>query len=553
MEKLIKNSDSDIKKGYGYYFNFLSDRMRRWRRSSVPVQDVPMGLPKNVQSMCPRCRRLINAVIFEEDGRVYMEKSCTLHGYFRDLIYSDVELYLKVERWTFEDGRGILNPQVTDASVCPLDCGICQMHKSNSALTNIDLTNRCNLNCPICFASANSTSYVYELSVEQIREMMEILKNVKPVPTTAIQYSGGEPTIHPDFIQILEITRDAGFSHIQVATNGIRFAKSLEFSKRCKEAGLYTLYLQFDGIGDDPYIQTRNVRLWKIKQKAVENARLAGLKIVLVPTIVRTVNEDQVGKILQFAIDNADVISGISYQPIAFTGRYDDEEVRNYRFTLSDLTRCIEEQTGYARSREDWYPLSVTSPFSKFLSKVWQRNVMEITCHSNCGIGTYFFINRKDGIVIPITRIVDIEGLMTDFFKLSKKSTLFNFRTITNIQALRIVRRHFLEDNIPEGFSEQVFMEKVDELLDKSKAEREDWDLMLVAGMHFQDCFNFNVDRVKRCSIHYACPDGRLYPFCTYNSGPLYRRNIERRYSVPKKLWLKKNGAEYVTEGFYKD
>ncbi len=155
-----------------------------------------------------------------------------------------------------------------------------------------------------------------------------------------------------------------GFSHLQIASNGIRLAKDLEFARKCKEAGLYTVYLQFDGTDDEVYQKTRGLKgLWALKQKAVENARLAGLRIVLVPTIIKTINGDQVGKILQYAIDNSDVISGISYQPVAFTGRISKEERERQRYTLSDLALDIENQTGYLNALEDWYPLSVTSPF----------------------------------------------------------------------------------------------------------------------------------------------------------------------------------------------
>ncbi|HID94569.1 MAG TPA: radical SAM protein [Candidatus Latescibacteria bacterium] len=525
--------------------------IKELRTLKIPLQDVPHGLPKTVNSLCPNCNRILSANIYEKDKKVYMDKICPEHGYFRDLISSDAELYLKAEKWTFEDGKGILNPQVTDAEVCPLDCGLCQMHKSNAALTNIDLTNRCNLNCPICFASASIKDYVYEPSFEQVLEMLKVLKAVKPIPTSAIQFSGGEPTIHPRFLDILRAARDMGFTHLQAATNGIRIGRSLEYAHQCKEAGLYTVYLQFDGIGDEPYEVTRGVALWELKRKVVENCRAAGLKIVLVPTIVNSVNDDQIGEILRFAIENVDVISGISYQPVAFTGRIAEEDRERQRFTLADLARCIEEQTGYISAKEDWYPLSVTSPFSKFIAKIKKRAFMEITCHSDCGLGTYLFVNNREGCVIPITQLIDIEGLMTDFNRLASKREFLSIPSLSAYKAVRIVKKHFRRNRAPSGLSEELCLSIIETLIDKNKRVESPWNLLLVAGMHFQDGYNYNVDRVRRCTIHYVAPDGKLYPFCAYNAGPTFRNKIERTYSVPVEEWKKRKGEEYITSGFY--
>ncbi|HYB21645.1 MAG TPA: radical SAM protein, partial [Thermodesulfobacteriota bacterium] len=281
-----------------------------------PTQNVPIGLPKQIDSLCPECKQVIPAKILEIEGKVFMEKTCPEHGMVRDLVYSDAELYRKCERWTYEDGTGILNPQITGAKTCPDDCGLCDLHISHAVLANLDLTNRCNLRCPVCFANANVQGYVYEPTYEQVVEMLTMIRNIKPVFPPAVQFSGGEPTIHPRFLDILKAARSMGFSHLQIASNGIRIGKDLQFAKEAKEAGLYTVYLQFDGTEDEVYQKTRGLSgLWGLKQKAVENARISGLRIVLVPTIIKTINDDQVGNILKFAVANSDVISGISYQP----------------------------------------------------------------------------------------------------------------------------------------------------------------------------------------------------------------------------------------------
>ena len=199
-----------------------------------PTQNVPIGLPKQIESLCPECGKIIPAKILERDGKVLMEKTCPDHGFIDDVVYGDADLYKKAERWTYEDGDGILNPQVTGAKVCPDDCGICDLHIGHAAVANLDLTNRCNLRCPICFANANVQGYVYEPTYEQVVEMLKMARNVKPVFPPAVQFSGGEPTIHPRFLDILKAARSLGFSHLQIASNGIRIAKSLEFAKQCE-------------------------------------------------------------------------------------------------------------------------------------------------------------------------------------------------------------------------------------------------------------------------------------------------------------------------------
>jgi len=510
-----------------------------------PTQNVPIGLPKEVQSLCPECGRLIPAKILEKDGKVIMEKTCPNHGFVQDLVYSNAELYKKAERWTYEDGDGILNPQVTGAKVCPEDCGLCDLHVSQAAMVNLDLTNRCNLRCPICFANANVQGYVYEPSYEQVVEMLTVIRNVKPVFPPAVQFSGGEPTIHPRFLDILKAARSMGFTHLQIATNGIRLAKDLEFAKKAREAGLYTAYLQFDGTGDDVYQKTRGLSgLWELKLQAVENAGKAGLRIVLVPTIIKTINDDQVGNILQFAIDHSDVISGISYQPVAFTGRISTEERERQRYTLSDLAQDLERQTGYLKALEDWYPLSVTSPFSKLLSAIWKYEVMKITSHADCGIGSYIFVHSETKSVTPITQLIDIEGFTMDLNKLVKQK-ISHIRSLTALSAQHLLKKHFRPEEARDGITPEICLELFQGVVDKEAQRRVDliynWNMLFVGGMHFQDSYNYNVDRVKRCAIHYAAPNGRLYPFCTYNSGPVYREKIERQFSIPLEEWRKRH------------
>ena len=504
--------------------------------TGAPINNITKGLPKYVQSICPEpgCGKVITAHMFAEDGKVYMEKTCPEHGYVKDLYWSDVELYLKAERWEFGDGKGLMNPN-TECDSCPADCGICNQHTSHTSLGNIDLTNRCNLNCPICFANANHTGRVYEPSKEEIMDMLRLYRKEEPVSGRMVQFSGGEPTIHPDFFEIISEAKKVGYSHIQVASNGIKFADP-DFTARATEAGLHTIYLQFDGVDDRVYKQTRGRELMKYKEKTLESARRAGIKIVLVPTIVGGVNEDQVGKILLYALENIDVVSGISYQPVALTGRISLEQRTKMRFTLPDLARCIEEQTGIT-NKNDWYPVSFVSPVSKIISAVRGSETVYISCHPHCSLGTYLFIEQGTGRPIPITRFCDIEGMFEELDRLAVQTAASRFKRFAQMNAFYRIHKYFKKDQAPKGMDFTKFLQTLDGLFDK-EAGRGAKDgtytnkTLLVAGMHFMDNYNYELERVRRCVIHYATPANKIIPFCSYNGGLCHREEIEERYSV---------------------
>jgi hypothetical protein len=502
--------------------------------SGVPTNNITKGLPKQVESICPdpACGKVITARLFGEQGKVYMEKTCPEHGYFKDLYWSDTELYLKAEKWEFGDGRGLMNPN-TYSEVCPRDCGVCQQHTSHTALGNIDLTNRCNLTCPICFANANVTGRVYEPGKDEIMEMLRLYRKEQPVAGRVVQFSGGEPTIHPEFLDILRGARELGYSHLQVASNGIKFADP-DFTARAAEAGLHTIYLQFDGLDDRVYVQTRGRNLLEYKMKAVEAVRQAGIKIVYVPTIAAGINDDQVGKILQFAIDNIDVSSGISYQPVALTGRVSVEERQRLRFTLPDLVTAIDEQTGYTR-KSDWYPLSIVSPISKMFSAVKGTQTVHITCHPHCSLGTYLAIEPDTKRPVPITRFIDVEGFFTALDRQADKLAGSRFKRIAQVNALFQLQKYFKRSEAPKGLDFKSFLHALDGMTDKDvgrNPKESTYKLLLVAGMHFMDGYNYELERVRRCVIHYATPAGRIIPFCAYNGGLTHRTAIEEQFSV---------------------
>ena len=503
--------------------------------SAIPA--LAKGLPKTTRSLCPECTQLIDARIFEDAGKVVMEKQCPQHGAFRDIVYSDARLYLKMEEWTFGDNRGVENPVVTNGKVCPEDCGLCNLHTSHTGLANVDLTNRCNLTCPVCFANANVAGYVYEPDFETVRKMLQALRDERPVAGRIVQFSGGEPTIYPRFLEVLRLAREMGFSHTQVATNGIRFTEP-GFAEQCKEAGLHTLYLQFDGVCDDIYRRTRGAALWEQKLQCIENVRKAGLKIVFVPTIVKGVNDHQIGDILRLALEYVDCTSGISFQPVAFTGRIARHELESKRFTLADFAHAVQQQTGIADPYEDWFPLSCVTPFSKLISALRGEETTTLSCHPHCSLGTYLFVdaNRR---AVPVTRFVEVGPMLREMDVLARKAGKRRVQFFTKLQAWNQLRRFFHEDKAPAGLTFTKFLQTLQGMTDKrygrGKSEQDGFTYrtLMVAGMHFMDSYNYDVERVRRCVIHYAAPNGLIYPFCAYNSGPVYRERIEKEFSVP--------------------
>jgi uncharacterized radical SAM superfamily Fe-S cluster-containing enzyme len=507
--------------------------------TGAPIVRPQRGLPKTTQSLCPECRTIIDARIFEENGRVIMQKACPEHGEFRDCVYSDVNLYLKMEEWEFGDNRGLSNPAINKgtATVCPDDCGMCSLHTSHTALANVDLTNRCNLTCPVCFANANAAGYLYEPDLIQVRTMLQALRDERPVDTRTVQFSGGEPTIHPNFIEIVAMAREMGFTHIQAATNGLML-NNHEFARRAKEAGLSTLYLQFDGVTDDVYLKTRGEPLFEKKMQTIESCRQAGIKIVFVPTIVKGINDDQLGDILRVAINNVDTVSGISFQPVAFTGRISRRELEQKRFTLTDLAFGLSDQTGMFDKYDDWFPLSAVTPFSKLMAAIRGRGVPTISSHAHCSVGTYMFVDEHSRKAVPVTQFVDIPSMLQDIDELSRKMGKTFTKYYHGIKAWTQLKKHFKPEFAPPGLTFQKLLDTLQGMTNKELG-RDGMDgtftyrTLLVAGMHFMDNYNYDIERVKRCVIHYAAPDGKLYPFCTYNSGPTYREKIEKQFSIP--------------------
>jgi len=519
------------------------------------IHPVLRRLPRTVETLCPECAAIILGRYFVQAGAVFIEKTCPQHGYFRDCINSDALLYSKAAWWTYEERPGQQFPQVTGGAHCPSDCGLCNQHTSGSVLAQIDLTNRCNMRCPICFANAGAAGYVFEPSYQEVVRQLRVLRDLRPIPCTAIQFTGGEPTIHPDFLRIVSAARDMGFSHIQIATNGILLADP-DFARRAADAGLHTLYLQFDGVGEEAYRRTRNhPGIWARKLAVVENCRKTGMKICLVPTILKGVNDDQVGHILHFAVANIDVVSAISYQPVSFTGRIGAEALAARRYTLGDLAHGIAKASGTSALR-DMFPLSIVTPLAQILEALTGRPKIRPSCHPDCAFGTYFLVS-PDKKAYPFPQVIDVEGMFVEMNRIAarirrrgKANWLDRWRTV------RMIKRHFHADTAPPGLTVKRFIRSLMGLVDKSigrgDGEKHTYKTLLCAGMHFQDRYNFDVERAKRCVILYSTPAG-VFPFCTYNCGPEYRPIVERAFAEtfqysPQDVPVSVRTAEAMTE-----
>ena len=502
--------------------------------TNSPIEPLKWGLPKIVDSICPECNNVIRAHEFEENGKVVMEKVCPKHGSFKNVIFSNVEIYKKAEDWFFEDGKGLKNPIVKNTTHCPDHCGICNRHASHTVVGNIDLTYRCNLSCPVCFADSDAVSNHYEPTYDQVVNMLKTYRSEQPVPTICVQFSGGEPTLHPKFFKILSAARSLGFNHIQVATNGLLFANS-NFAKKSADSGLHTVYLQFDGVTDDIYEKLRGRHLLDEKLRIIDSIRKTNMLIILVPTLVKGINDHQIGDIINFALDNLDVITGISFQPIAFTGRISNKDIIQQRVTLSDLAMWIEEQTGYATATRDWFPLSALIPFSKFGGAVSAKDITTLTCHPHCALCTYFFVEKETNKPIPVTQFVDLKEMLFAVNQLSKSALPTQYKLFSKIKLWKDLKKYFHSEKAPKGLTFNKFLHSFDGHSGKHisrdpNARQHIYPNLFVAGMHFMDAYNFNLQRIQRCVIHYSAPDGKIYPFCTYNSGPIFRENVKKSF-----------------------
>jgi len=523
---------------------------------------------RKTKSICPECLQPIGAEIYEDAEQIWMRKTCEDHGDFKDLISSSAKYYKWTHYatkdkngnviWQF-DKDGESNPadfQGDDPRGCPYNCGLCEEHISTCSLALIDLTNRCNFNCNFCYANVLQSGYLVEPTLEEIDKVMKHFRS-KPIPAVAIMFTGGEPTVRKDFPEICKMAKDNGFKEVIVATNGYGFQRKkggLEFTKKCKEMGLDTLYFQFDGINNATYEKTRGIKnLMPYKQRVIDNLRKARLdSTVLVATIAKGVTDIEVGNIIQFAIDNIDVVRGITFQPVSLCGRISFEERGELRITNADVLKEIENQTGGRISMENaWYPLSTIVEFGRIISYLADVEPIEFTCHPDCGFASYMVVDPDSGEMMPIMeyfepmKVIDFanrfwakiknkekqpiklfEGLLGDFGKTLDNG--LNFLDKTQLRArflLGILQHAKKPGKLMEMFSRVVINGDWESISSFS------YGTMLLSSMHFQDAYNMDLERTKRCIVHFgvAMPDDTVkeISFCTMNS--IHRPEIEKQ------------------------
>jgi uncharacterized radical SAM superfamily Fe-S cluster-containing enzyme len=352
-----------------------------------------------------------------------------------------------------------------------------------------------------------------------------------PVPCPSVQFSGGEPTLRQDLPEIIALARKMGFSQIQIATNGLILAEDLDLCRALERSGLNTVYLQFDGVTAAPYEVVRGRDVFPQKLQALENFRRAHMtSSVLVPTLVRGVNDHQVGDIVRFASKNLDIVKGVNFQPISFSGRIEAVAREAQRITIPDLLLLLEEQTAGEVSREDFYPIPFVVPFSRLLGARQGSTELAFTVHPCCGAATYIFSYNDH--LIPITRFVDVEGLY-ELIKSEAENydgTLLGQLKLKG-RMLRELPKFVDESRAPDDLNLTRMLLGVFRNGTRESLKEFHNKTLFVGAMHFQDAYNLDTERLRRCGVHYATPDGRIIPFCAYNT--LHRRGVEDRFSRP--------------------
>jgi len=504
------------------------------KNSSIPYIKVttPSGnnnlrVLKKTKSICPKCHDLLDATIYEEKGQVLIKKECPVHGIFEDVYWSDYKEYVRAQKYSVT-GEGIENPMTEVADGCPYDCGLCSNHKSQTGLAIIDVTNRCNLRCPICFAIAATSGYVYEPTKEQIREMFVTLRNIKPVPAKAVQFSGGEPTIRDDLPELVQMAKEIGINHVEVNTNGIKLAESVDYCRKMKEVGVSSFYLSFDGVTPEPYIATRGLNLLPVKLKAIDNIRTANYdSSVLVPTVVKGVNDHQLGDIIRFAAENSDVIRCVNFQPVSITGRIAHKKRKEMRITIPECVELIEKQTDGQIEKSDFYPVPCVVPVSRAVSAIKGKRYLDFTAHEHCGMATFTFVEGDK--LTPLTHYGDVEKFlskMQEVYEAASNGSTLKAK-VEMLQALR-----YMKFGLTREITGAVLREGTYKALGKLMRK-----MLMIGMMHFMDGYNFDVERAEKCCIHFAVPNGKVIPFCTMNT--LHRKRIEEENSVPIKEWNK--------------
>jgi len=546
----------------------------------------PLGWPRTTDSLCPRCvpeirqqivdgkvphQILLNekvgeikAQVIERDGKILMVKDCAVHGHFEDVMAIDTEFFKHLEKvFPGRDIRAHNDEKLHNHGTSTVK------HGRGSVLT-VDLTNRCNMMCDPCFMDANQVGFVHELSWEDIQTLLDNAISIKPRRQMSVQFSGGEPTLSPYFLDAVKYSRKVGYNSVQAATNGIEFAKSPEFCKEAALAGLRYAYLQFDGIGNAANSHRAVGNLFDVKLRAIENLHSNGVDIVPVTTIINGINNEQVGRIIQFALDNPRKISFLSFQPVSFTGRDEavtDERREAQRYTLSHLAHDVKNQVGMGEPVRDWFPISFMSTFSDWADLVHGPNAdwgqLSCGCHPNCGIGMAVMIDKETKEFRPVTAFLNAERLAKDVARVTDAGRS-KFWSVVGVSLALL--RNYDPFGAPSTFKLTDMLTKFDKcfgatgrdygkvtgdrtMRDIEKRRQDRWNFLFIAGMWFQDLFNYDFRRTEQCIIPYATQEGEI-SFCAYNTGVGWRNIIEKMHmTATLTKWYEEKGRHEIFAG----
>lgn len=481
---------------------------------------------KKTNSICPVCQKKIDVELTEVNGKILITKKCEEHGTFSATHWQSTKGYDFAENFDFfkhsEDANNRKNPEG-----CPYVCESCNNHVSDTVMGVIDVTKQCNLKCAICFSTFSDHEVDYEPTKDELMKMVTFLNQRNPKPP-AILFSGGEPLERDDFPEIVGYAHKLRFMTI-VATNGVRLAESPEVADKLKKCGLNIVYLQFDSFHDTFYEKIRGQKLLKTKLKAIEVCRKYDIEIILVNTLMRGFNDKEVGALINFAAQNSDIIRGVIFQPIAFTGRAADNPFRE-AWTDWRFVEEVENQTKGEITAVDFFPLSVmTSPIiimRKFMKKPWPL----FSCSPHCGVVNWMYVS-KSGKIIPINHFVNFEKFFNIIQKTARsveskgRFSLLASLFLAAIQSLNwpIVAKEIGVFTLMKTILKTHISPTYQSLGNLRRR------IFLLGCMAFMDPYTFDVNRVRRCVIHYVTPDLKIIPFCAYNN--VHRIETEEEYA----------------------
>jgi len=518
-------------------------------QSSRKTDDAQPPYSRAIDSVCPICLKNIPGRVHEETpgGPIVLSKNCPEHGDFQDRIYSGREEYLWRQGFLKDGTRPPLSRDTETKGGCPQDCGLCGRHLNTPAIALIDVTNRCNLRCPICFANADARGRVLEPPYEDIVKVMKHFRGLRPQPPLTLQLSGGEPTLRDDLPAIVREGVKLGFQHIMVNTNGLRMT-DIDYCRELARAGVNAVYLQFDSLEPQTYVKTRGVNLVEKKLRVVENWRAVnketkkktgrpGAGLALIPTIARGVSDHEIPAIIDFALDNLDVVVAVVFQPVSLCGRVGPGDVTALRFTSADLMAAVDRHTNLIA--HPWYPIPAIAEFAKLIDWFDGVETVEFSAHPDCGFANWLVKDERTGALESLKHYVDVDRAlaltksMWDEIVADGKQAGAGilFRKRLKVAYLLRIRKCLVK----KGVATRLLTKMIRSPSYPTVESFMFGPSVMIGCMHFQDGYNLDTERVRRCLVHYGIYHPRLdkvleIPFCTYNT--LHRERIENELSA---------------------